>query len=452
MPRPGAVKRGAHDESVHTRGAPNEVRSSIGSAEEQVGTGITLAGMAPRPDALPNTADVKLAHIRAITDAALAHMGVDDVLDELLARVREILEADTAVVLLLDPSGRQLIATAAQGIKEEVYQAVRVPVGKGFAGRVAQRREPVIIDDVPTADIVNPLLMDKGLHSLLGVPLVSGGTLLGVLHVGTIRAHRFTGEQVEFLRMAADRIALAARSLLSETEQMAARELQRSLVPAALPEVDGVEMAARYSPGRASVGGDWYDVFTLPSGELGLVMGDVAGHGLQAAVIMGRMRSALRSYALESDDPAKVLHKLDRKMQHFEPGAMATVLYAICDPDLGRVRVSSAGHLPPVLALPGSPAVSLEPQIPSGLVIGADTTVKRRTSTVEIPPGALLCVYTDGLVERRHDSIDDGIGRLCDAVRADHPEVVCAAVMAALVGREPMQDDVALLALRRVAA
>ncbi|MCO5997852.1 PP2C family protein-serine/threonine phosphatase [Actinoallomurus rhizosphaericola] len=408
--------------------------------------------MVPRPDAPPNTAEVKLAHIRAITDAALAHMGVEDVLDELLDRVREILEADTAVVLLLDHSGRQLVATAAKGIEEEVYQAVRVPVGKGFAGSVAARREPVIIDDVPTADIVNPLLMNKGLHSLLGVPLVSGGMLLGVMHVGTIRPHRFTGEQVEFMRMAADRVALAARSLLSETAQTAARELQRSLVPAALPELDGVEMAARYSPGRASVGGDWYDVFDLPSGELGIVMGDVAGHGLQAAVIMGRMRSALRSYALETDDPAKVLHKLDRKMQHFEPGAMATVLYAICDPGLERARVSSAGHLPPVLARPGEPTVSLEPLIPSGLVIGADTTVKRHTSTIEIPPGGLVCFYTDGLVERRNASIDDGIRRLCDAVRPDRPEAVCAAVMAALVGREPMQDDVALLAVRRASA
>jgi serine phosphatase RsbU (regulator of sigma subunit) len=232
---------------------------------------------------------------------------------------------------------------------------------------------------------------------------------------------------------------------------MAARELQRSLVPAALPEVPGMEMAARYSPGRASVGGDWYDVFSLPSGELGVVMGDVAGHGLQAAVIMGRMRSSLRSYALEWDDPAEVLHRLDRKMQHFEPGAMATVLYAIWDPDLKHVRVSSAGHLPPVLARQGEPTVSLEPQIRSDLVIGADVNMRRHTSTVEIPPGALLCLYTDGLVERRHASIDDGIGRLCAAVRPDSPEKVCAAVMSALVGRERMQDDVALLALRRSA-
>lgn len=396
--------------------------------------------------------EIKLAQIRAITDAALAHMGVQDVLDELLGRVREVLDADTAVVLLLDNSGRQLVAAAAHGIEEDVYQGVRVPVGKGFAGRVAARREPVVITDVAAADVANPLLVHKGLRALLGVPLVANGALLGVLHVGTLRQRRFTDDEVDFLGLAADRIALAARSLLTETERTAALELQRSLVPPALPEIPGIEMAARYSPGRASVGGDWYDVFTLPSGELGIVMGDVAGHGLPAAVIMGRMRSALRSYAIDYRDPADVLYKLDRKMQHFEPAAMATVLYAVCDPDLSRARISSAGHLPPLLARPGQRAVSLEPQVASDLVIGADLSVPRRTATVELPPGGVLCLYTDGLVERRDATIDAGIDRLCEVVRADRPDVVCATAMAALVGREPVQDDVALLALRRMAA
>ena len=103
------------------------------------------------------------------------------------------------------------------------------------------------------------------------------------------------------------------------------------------------------------VGGDWYDVFTLPSGELGIVMGDVAGSGLPAAVIMGRMRSALRAYALETPDPAEVLDRLDRKMQHFEPGALATVLYAVIDPALDRMHVCLAGHFAPVVARPRRP-------------------------------------------------------------------------------------------------
>ena len=116
----------------------------------------------------------------------------------------------------------------------------------------------------------------------------------------------------------------------------------------------GAELAARYIPGHGGVGGDWYDVFTLPSGEPCVVMGDVAGSGLKAAVIMGRMRSALRAYALETSDPGEVLDRLDRKMQHFEPQAMATVLYAVIDPSLEQMRVSLAGHLPPVIAEPGA--------------------------------------------------------------------------------------------------
>jgi len=126
------------------------------------------------------------------------------------------------------------------------------------------------------------------------------------------------------------------QSLRSGENQAAAIALQRSLVPSALPAVRGAEIAARYVPGSGRVGGDWYDVLGLPSGALGLVVGDVAGSGLSAAVIMGRMRSALRAYALKFPGPAEVLGKLDRKMQYFEQGdVMATVSYAVLDPDSG---------------------------------------------------------------------------------------------------------------------
>ncbi|HEY9524525.1 MAG TPA: GAF domain-containing SpoIIE family protein phosphatase [Thermopolyspora sp.] len=405
--------------------------------------------MAPPADFADTVTEVKLRNIQAITDAALAHLGLEDLLGELLERVREILEADAAVVLLLDHSRRHLVATAARGIEEEVRQSVRVPVGKGFAGRIAAERRPVIVEDVSGADFVNPLLVRKGLRSLLGVPLVASGTLLGVLHVGTRARRRFTDGEVELLKLVADRAALAAHALLSESERTAALELQWSLLPSALPSVAGVEMAARYSPGQANVGGDWYDVFNLPTGELCVVMGDVSGHGLEAAVIMGRMRSALRAYALESRDPAEVLYKLDRKMHHFEPDAMATVQYAVCDPSLKWAKLSSAGHMPPVFARPGQPSVALYTDVIPDLVIGADKTVPRHTSTLRIPPGALLCFYTDGLVERRDISIDTGVARLCATVHCDHPDAVCAMVMGTLIGHEPVQDDVALLVLRR---
>src|SRR5204863_5015805 len=116
----------------------------------------------------------------------------------------------------------------------------------------------------------------------------------------------------------------------------AAAALQRSLLPSPLPATAGAQMAVRYVPGEGTVGGDWYDVFTLPSGQLGVVIGDMTGSGLPAAVIMGRMRSALRAYALDTCDPAEVLARLVRKMQHFEPGAVATVAYVVFDPSLDR--------------------------------------------------------------------------------------------------------------------
>jgi serine phosphatase RsbU (regulator of sigma subunit) len=223
--------------------------------------------------------------------------------------------------------------------------------------------------------------------------------------------------------------------------------LQRSLVPSALPAVAGAEMAARYVPGSGVVGGDWYDVFTLPSGELGVVMGDVAGSGLTAAVIMGRMRSVLRAYALETRDPAEVLSRLDRKMQHFEPDALATVMYAVFDPAMDQMDVCLAGHFPPFIAHPGRPA-ELAP-IAKGLMIGVAPAARRPVTSLPITPGALLCFYTDGLIEHPGELIDTGLERLRREVVAESPEATCAAVMGALVGNEPTRDDIALLMIRR---
>src|SRR3954447_2628707 len=304
------------------------------------------------------TDEDRLRRIEQITDTALSHLGVEDLLTELLDRVRALLEADTAAVLLLDPSGTYLVATAARGIEEEVRQGVRIPLGKGFAGRVAAERRAVILDEVDHSTVLNPILYEKRIRSLLGVPLVAEGDVLGVLHVGTLHAQLFTAEDAALLQTAADRIALVTRTRMSDLDRAAASALQRSLMPGALPRVTGIEFAARYIPGDAGgLGGDWYDVFSLPSGRLGVVIGDVVGRGLQAAVIMGRLRSALRAFALEEEDPAEVLERLDANVQHFEENVMATVLYAIFEPSLERLSLSTAGHLPPVVARPGEPAM-----------------------------------------------------------------------------------------------
>jgi phosphoserine phosphatase RsbU/P len=391
-------------------------------------------------------AEGKLRDIRSITDAALSHLGADDLLAELLVRVKEILDADTVAVLLLDSSGRQLIATAACGLEEEVRQGVRIPVGQGFAGRIAAGQRPVILDHVDHGNVLNPILLDKGIRSLVGVPLLVHGAVIGVLHVGTVHDRVFTADDAALLQLAADRAALAVQSLRSHEDRAAAAALQRSLLPSALPVVTGVEAAARYVPGEGQVGGDWYDMFPLPGDELGVVAGDVAGSGLAGAVVMGRMRSVLRAYALEYPDPAEVLGKLDQKMQYFEGEVMATVSYAVLDPASGQLRISSAGHFPPVIAAPGQRGVLAE--IAVDAPIGVADAPRRHVTTLDLASGAVLCFFTDGLVERRDEPIDDGITRLCATVVPGPPENICISVMGALVGSEHPGDDIALLVLR----
>jgi phosphoserine phosphatase RsbU/P len=389
----------------------------------------------------------RLRDIQSLTDAALSRLDDHEFLDALLDRVKEILRTDTAAVLLLDFAAGELIATAAAGLEEEVRQGVRIPVGRGFAGRIAAEHKPVILDHVDHTTVLNPILWEKGIRSMMGVPLVASGRVIGVLHVGSLAPRRFTSDDVELLQLAADRAATAVQSINTQADRAAAAALQRSLLPSALPVVGGAELAARYIPGSGVVGGDWYDVFTLPSGELGVAMGDVAGSGLPAAVIMGRMRSALRAYALETPDPAEVLDRLDRKMQHFEPDALATVAYAVIEPSLDRMRVGLAGHFPPLIAHPGQPAK--EAGIPSGAMIGLAPGGRRQASSVTIPPGTLLCFYTDGLIERPRELLDDSLARLCQAVRAEPLETAIAAVMATMVGNRPARDDIALFMLRR---
>jgi serine phosphatase RsbU (regulator of sigma subunit) len=404
--------------------------------------GVDVAGNGAGTDA-----EARLRDLQSITDAALSRLDDHDFLPALLDRAKDILRADTAAVLLLDSPSGQLVAAAAVGLEEEVRQGVRIPVGRGFAGRVAATGRPVILDRVDHTTVLNPILMDKAIRSMLGVPLIADRRVIGVLHVGSLTQRKFTSDDASLLQLAADRAALAVRSLRSVDDRIAAEALQRSLLPSAPPTVPGVEIAARYVPGSGVVGGDWYDVFVLPSGGLGLVIGDVAGSGLPAAVVMGRMRSALRAYALESTDPAEVLDRLDRKMQYFEPGALATVLYAVLDPALDRAYVCSAGHLAPVMAMPGEAAGELVDIVP-GLMIGVDDRTRRRVTTVKIAHGAVLCLYTDGLVERREHPLDEGLAQLCAAVVAEAPEQVCASVMGALVGSATARDDIALVALR----
>lgn len=392
-------------------------------------------------------ADERLRRIESVTDAALAHLDVEDLLVELLERTRELLGVDTAAVLTVDPSGQQLVPIAAVGV-EEVRQGIRIPVGRGFAGTIVAERRARILDRVDATTVFNPVLWQTGIQSLLGVPMVSAGAVIGVLHVGTLRPHQFTSEEADLLQLVADRIALATQSQVTRAERAAATALQRSLLPTGLPEIEGFELATRYVPGVGEVGGDWYDVFPLPSGNLAVVIGDVVGRGLRAAVVMGRLRSALRAYAVEFDDPAVVLTKLDNATQHFESDIMATVVYGVIEPTYGRMRLSSAGHPPPVIAMPGAFKATILDAI-GDLPIGVQPEHHRRVIEVDLRPGALLCLYTDGLVERRNRSLAGALDRLCEAAVPGPAETICSAIMTKVLGEEPIDDDVTLVAIRR---
>src|SRR5699024_6501033 len=315
-----------------------------------------------------------------------------------------------------------------------------------LAGGVAAQREPQALEHVVNGSTFTTMPWENGFGSLLAVPMVAGGQLVGALHVGVFAARSFSDHERYLLQLAADRIAMNEQSDISHTERTAAVSLTRSLQPPRLPAPTGLTFAARYAPGHGNVGGDWYDVFTLPTGRIGIAIGDVAGSGFSAAAVMGRLRSALRAYALETEDPGRVLDKLDHKATYFETHTMTTVAYGIFDPATNQMHLSLAGHLAPVRALPSEPAalagIAVDPPLGFGL-----TRHPRRTSVLDVPAGAAVCFYTDGLIERRESTLDAGEKRLCNAVRAAPAETICTSVMSTLVGPYSAEDDVAVLVL-----
>jgi signal transduction histidine kinase len=179
----------------------------------------------------------RVEHVQAVTDAALAYLELDQLFAVLLPRIRDILGADTCAVLLVDEHADELVARAAVGIEEEVVQGVRIPIGGGFAGRIAAERRPVILNDVDHAHVLNPILREKGIKSLLGVPLLIGNEPLGVLHVGTLTHRRFTRNDVELLRLVADRVAIAIERVRLHEQAVQLDQLKASFIAIASHEL-----------------------------------------------------------------------------------------------------------------------------------------------------------------------------------------------------------------------
>jgi serine phosphatase RsbU (regulator of sigma subunit) len=374
----------------------------------------------------------------------------------LIENVRAEMHSDTATLLLLDTTGSVLEPAASSGLGRRWRGATHVRLGSGFAGRVAAQDGPVVLDHVDERSVVNPILRDTGVRRLLGVPVHGPDGLLGVLHVGSLSERTFGSGDVARMEELSAGIGQRLSEQSKHDVHLAALALQRSLLPAAPPAIEGLDLAVRYLPAEGDLGGDWYDIFVLPSGKVGLVMGDVEGHGLRSAVVMGRLRSALRAYALEHEDPAEVLSRLDRKLCHFEGGITATVSYAVTEPPFDTLLICTAGHPPPLVAGRGR-GEAQEAQVPAGLILGVDPSRHRQSHELLLDHGAALVFYTDGLVERperptSHVGWRERLDLVRGAVRSDQDaETICSRIIAAGLGDESVEDDVAVMAMVRTA-
>ena len=412
--------------------------------------------MAPNRGTQEESADeavARLEDVQRVTEAALAYLNLEELLKELLDRVTEILRVDTAAVLLVESDGRTLAARAAKGLEEEVERGFRLPIGRGFAGRIAATRQPVVIHDLERSpvEVVNPLLQEKGIRSLLGIPLVVEGALIGVLHVGSLTAREFRHSDVELLQLVGDRVALAIERSRLAVQDRIARTLQRSLLPRALPLRPGLRLAASYLPAirETVVGGDWYDVLELAPRCLGLAIGDVAGHGMAAATSMGQLRSALRAYAFDVRDPGEVLTKLGRFADR-ERSPMATMVYATLDLETGEFAFARAGHPYPLLVTHDRRSSYLTEA--SGPPLGTGNEAEYQSGKVILQPGERVLLYTDGLIERRGEDLSEGEAALAKAAASapDDPELACNAIIAKLTEGGEIADDVAMLVVQLI--
>ncbi len=417
-------------------------------ATPELGTGQVALVLSQAASAAPH----QVRDLIRLSDPALSELGFDALLNELLIRVRDLLGVDTAAILLIDEERNQLVARAAKGIEEEVEQGVRIPIGRGFAGRIAKERVAIFIADVDHADVVNPILREKGICSLLGIPLIVEGDLIGVLHVGSLTTRLFDERDLAVLQLAAARAAPAIERarLLGQLarEHRIAVTLQRSLLPRNLGSLAGVTVAARYLPARDEVGGDWYDLVEVGPGRIGVVIGDVVGHGFRAATLMGQLRAALHAYATEGHAPGRTLELVDRFAGGLRQSVMATAAYALLDGDTGIVRLAAAGHLPPIVVGADGRArvIELEPHPPVGAF------AHRRCPETEFPlgEGETLIMYTDGLIERPRVPLRRSIAELMEAVAGGRSaEEVCLLAMDRMVPARGPRDDIAVIALER---
>jgi PAS domain S-box-containing protein len=392
----------------------------------------------------------RLAKVAAIADG-LESLRLTDLVGELCERLADVLGATGAAVRVLPPD-----------------RAAPAEAVHGAASAAGVALDEAIREGAPAAS------PDGG---AIAVPLLAAGGILGGMAVSGVTGTVPEPQLRSLLTHAGERASLMLeRARLFEREHHIASTLQRDLMPRELPHVPGLSLSAHFHAGGdgTDVGGDWYDTIPLPGGRLGLVVGDVAGRGVSAAARMGQLRSVARAYALEGHGPAAVVERLNLYHRALSPDDMTTLVYAVVEPDLDRLRFVSAGHPPPALIAPGeAPRLLAQASAPA---LGVTEIFGGSEVVVDFPPGSMLMLYTDGLVERRGEGIDRGLRRLVGALEApaadlqalqDHVVDVCMEttacdddVTALIVRAEPLlgervsftltPDRDALAALRRM--
>lgn len=296
-----------------------------------------------------------------------------------------------------------------------------------------------------------PLDADVGARAFL--PLIASGRPVGSCILGFDAPRGFSAEERTVLTALAGLIAQALeRARRYDSEAALARGLQAALLPRRLPVLKHVDTVGRYLPGTVGmdVGGDWYDVIETSAGLLALVIGDVQGHGVAAAATMGQLRSAVRAFALSGNAPDEVVRGTNQLLIDLDPGQFASCCYVLLDPGSGRALAARAGHPQPLLRHPGGRTEVLD--LPGGVVLGIDTGGDYPVTELRLEPGAVLALYTDGLVEMPGTDIDEGVERLRAALAGARPSPLTETadrLVAEAGSTADRPDDIALLLASR---
>jgi serine phosphatase RsbU (regulator of sigma subunit) len=402
----------------------------------------------------------------------------DEAYERFVRLVRSQLGVPVALVSLV--SATEQVFPGAAGLPEPWQTTRRTPLSHSFCRHVVTSARPLVIEDARVHPLVADNLAVSELHvvAYAGMPLVDAdGRVIGSLCAIDSRPRRWTGEdlavlvdlaaacsatlQLHAMRERAARAAEVAAAEWYRTQQLleerssVAATLQRAMLTR-LPRPATLEVAARYLPAHAldQVGGDWYDAFPVGDATV-LAIGDTAGHDISAAADMGQLRTLLRGYAVDRDEPpSRTMTRLDRALENLHVDTLATIVLARVCPDPAvpgghQLTWSSAGHPPPLLLLPDGTVRVLDAH--PDLVVGVDARRPRADHTAVLPPGSTLLLYTDGLIERRATgrSIDAGTARLAACLRelADRPLEDLLDGLVARLG-DGGDDDIAVLAVR----